>query len=109
MPSRRRASNSYKSTSARLDDLIGAVQKPSGASNPLRISIQSDRDLRQKIHEINNCVKSGRLVLPPDHKLWFANAKHESVGVWRGFIERTYDFYGVFDLYWNFDKKNRKL
>jgi hypothetical protein len=109
MPSRRKTSSSYKSTSARLDDLIGDVQKPHASINPPEISVPSDRDLRQKIFEINHCVKEGSVVLPPDHKQWFANAKHESVAVWRSFIERTYEAYGVFDLYWNFGKKNRKL
>lgn len=109
MPSRRKTSSSYKTTSARLDDLIGDVQKPAQQRKPESISVTSDRDLRQKIYEINHCVKLGSVVLPPDHKQWFANAKHESVAVWRSFIEKTYDSYGVFDLYWNFGKKNRKL
>lgn len=109
MPSRRKTSTSYKSTSDKLDALISDVQKPVIASNPKIISVTSDSDLRQKIHEINHCTRLGSLHLPPGYAHWFLNSREVSVGVFRVWIEQVYLQYGVFDIYWKFSKTNRKL
>jgi hypothetical protein len=109
MANRRKTSNSYRTTSKRIDDLIADVQSPNPSSNPNGISVKSDKDLRQKISEINHCLKLGHLHLPPGYAHWFLNSPNESVNTFRAFIEQVYLQYGVFDIYWKFNKTNRKL
>jgi hypothetical protein len=108
-PNRPKISPSSETTSSNpIDDLIAAVQKPHASRNPPEISIQSDRDLRQKIAEINYCIKKNKFAnFPPEYASWFLNSQNSTVGQYRDWIEQVYVSWGVFDIYWKGLKKNR--